>query len=137
MRICLLLLTGIAVLLFSCASSKRATEIDLSGHWELTFFPAGGKSFAEMFGERRPTLQFDNLRNMVSGSTGCNQFNAAINRHQSQISFQNMVTTRMACPGYEESYFLNALARVNHFVLQGHELRLLEDATLLMAFVKK
>lgn len=48
-----------------------------------------------------------------------------------------MILTKMACPSYEESNFLNAMNSVNRFILSSDQLQLLQDSTLIMAFAKK
>jgi heat shock protein HslJ len=123
--------------LAACVSSKNI-DGDLAGNWELSVFPTTDKTFDEIFGQRRPELRFDVDNKMVSGSTGCNQIRGSYTSKNESLSFsEHFITTKMACPGYEESMFLDAFSKVNRFDLIGGQLRLMHDSTLVMSFVKK
>lgn len=133
-----LIIAALALLLGSCAASKNSAARNLQGNWQLTMFPDGGKTFAEMFGDRRPELNFDVASNKVTGSTGCNRLSTSFNLNKGLFLFdKNIITTKMACPGYEESTYLNALSRVNRYVIEGDQLRLLNDSSLIMTFAKQ
>jgi hypothetical protein len=43
----------------------------------------------------------------------------------------------MACPGYEESIFLNALGTVKKYRVQDNTLDLLNDSTIVMTFTRQ
>ena len=111
---------------------------NLSGSWELTVFPTSSKSYEEVFGQRRPSLQFDHVKSIVSGTTGCNHINGKYTVTEDQISFDsNMAMTKMACPGYEETIFLNALKNVNRFEITDGQLKFYRDETQIMGFERK
>jgi heat shock protein HslJ len=123
--------------LFSCLSSKNLDE-NIAGNWELSVFPTTDKTFDEIFGQRRPSLRFDAGDKTVSGTTGCNQMRGSYTANNGSLSFSDhFVTTKMACPGYEESVFLEAFNRVNRYELTEGQLRLMHDSTLVMSFIKK
>jgi heat shock protein HslJ len=127
-----------SLIFLSCASSKNGTDENLSGSWELSVFPGTDKTFEEVFGQRRPELQFDNTKATVTGSTGCNRLTGSYTAGDNNFSFgNNIATTKMACPGYEESVFLDALAKVNRYEVANGQLRFMHDSTLVMSFVKK
>jgi heat shock protein HslJ len=136
-----LVLIVLCLYLVSCSTNKAALNSSaegLQGRWELTLFTPGGKEFAELFGQRRPELEFNTAEKRVSGTTGCNQLSG--NYAVSGSAFQfgpNMALTKMACPSYDETTFLNAMSAVNRFILSSDQLQLLQDSTLIMAFAKK
>lgn len=122
--------------LLSCAASKNTVPQNLSGNWQLTVFPSATNTFAEIFGDRKPELQFESGK--FSGSTGCNKIFGDITVTGDQLIFpQNMGMTKMACPGYEESIFLNALGTVKKYRVQDNTLDLLNDSTIVMTFTRQ
>jgi heat shock protein HslJ len=124
--------------IISCTTTKNSTTQNLNGNWELSVFPTTDKTFDEVFSQGRPQLQFDHSKNTVSGTTGCNRLSGSYSASTDNFSFgSNMITTKMACPGYEESVFLNALNRINRYKINGNELSFLHDSTLIMTFVRK
>lgn len=128
----------IAILALSCASSKKSGSETLTGNWELSFFPTTDKTFDEIFGQRRPQLQFNNDNKTVTGTTGCNRLSGSYSRSGHEFSFgTNFITTKMACPGYEESIFLESLNRVNRYELVNGQLRFQHDSSLVMSFIRK
>lgn len=128
----------VCVLLIACASSKTHSSEKLEGNWELSAFPASDKAFAEIFGQRRPQLQFDVANNRITGTTGCNRLSGTYTLSNDHLHFgEDFITTKMACPGYEESTFLNAFNKINRFDVSKGELLLLHDSTLVMAFARR
>lgn len=127
------------MLMLACTGSKNATtDIQLNGDWELVLFPAGGKEFAEIFGQRKPELQFDALNKRVSGTTGCNRISGQYTRDTTMFRFaDNLLMTKMACPGYDENVFLETMNKVNRALINGNQLSFLQDSTVLMTFAKR
>lgn len=110
----------------------------LNGNWELSVFSVGEKSFEEIFGQRRPQIHFDISKQSITGTTGCNHLRGSYTARNGELRFgDGFITTKMACAGYEESTFLNALSLVNRFSAGNNELRLFHGSTAIMSFVKK
>jgi heat shock protein HslJ len=126
------------LLCISCVSSKNNTEKSLKGNWELSVFPTTDKTFAEVFGQRRPTISFDLAKSTIGGNTGCNHFSGSYTMSDHSLIFSpGFISTKMACPGYEETIFLDAFNKVNRYTISNSELQLLHDSTLIMGFVRK
>lgn len=123
----------------SCTSSKDTANANrLNGEWELVGFSSGDKPFAELFTASKPTIQFEAGTRRVSGSTGCNRMTGGYILKGNTLQFaENLATTKMACPGYDESVFLNALQRTNRYTFRDSQLNLYNDSLLLMTFAKK
>lgn len=136
-----LVLFVLCLYLLSCSTNKAALNSSaegLQGRWELTLFAPGDKEFAELFGQRRPELEFNTTEKRVSGTTGCNQLSGNYTVSGSTFQFgSNMILTKMACPAYDETKFLNAMSAVNRFILNSDQLQFLQDSTVIMAFGKK
>ena len=134
----LLSFLALITVIFGCVSSKNNADTNLTGSWELSVFPTTDKTFEEVFGQRKPELQFDQSKNTVSGSTGCNRINGSYSVDKAAFSFgSNLAMTKMACPGYEESVFLDALNRINRYEISNGQLRFMHDSTLVMSFARK
>jgi len=128
----------LALVLGACSSSRHAKGPGLGGRWELSLFPGSDKTFDEIFTQRRPELVLDAKKGTVTGTTGCNQLSGSFTVINDRLSFgSNIVTTRMACPGYEERTFLDALGRINHYRVNETQLSLLHDSTVVMSFTRK
>jgi heat shock protein HslJ len=136
-----LALMALGLILAACSTNKASVSTaaeDLQGRWELTLFTPGGKESAELFGQRRPELEFNTSENKVTGTTGCNQLSGNYTTDGTIFQFgSNMVLTKMACPPYDETNFLNAMSSINRFIIRSDQLQLLQDSTLVMVFTKK
>ena len=84
-------------------------------------------------------MNFDLTNKRVSGNTGCNSFNTALNSDSGKINFNAaMPMTRMFCPGQGETVFLSTLQKVNMWsIANDASLHFMKNDTLLMKFVKQ
>jgi heat shock protein HslJ len=135
---------GVGILLLvltACAATRKAPKPDdnLDGAWKLAvFMPSQKKTLAEVFGERIAELQLNKATNSVTGTTGCNKFAGTFTSDTTRLTFsQNHVTTKMACPGFDEQIFLNTLNRVNRYRLVESQLELMQNDEIVMIFAKK
>jgi heat shock protein HslJ len=131
-----LLFMGIIACAFSCTTT-RDSQVSFKGSWELAVFPYTQRNFSDVFGERKPQINFK-TGGKLTGNTGCNQMSGGYSVTKESLTFaQNLITTRMACPGYDETIFINALQGVNRYLIDGSQLRLMKDSTVLMVFAKR
>ena len=134
-----LLLCIVALLTTSCSSSKnslpRIMNI-LNAKWALQSL-AGQSSLGDLFSSKLPFLQFDTQAKRISGNNGCNSLTGPLNITEgNKISFAQMASTKMACPGNGENVFMNALNKVTNFKVDNGILTLLNGAQELMKFSK-
>lgn len=121
----------------ACATPRNTEAQQWGGKWELTLFPYSTKSYAEIFGERKPVLQFE-ANNKLAGTTGCNHLSGTYTLKQGNLAIgTGIATTKMACAGYEENIFLEALTRVTKSEIQNGSLNLYDGNKLLMVFTKR
>jgi heat shock protein HslJ len=132
---------AVLLLVTACATTRQAPKVDenLEGRWQLaSFMPSQKKTLAEVFGERTVELRFNKATHGVAGTTGCNRFAGTFTADTINLKFsQNRVTTKMACPGYDEQVFLNAMDRVNRYRLVESQLELMQNEEIVMIFAKK
>jgi heat shock protein HslJ len=63
-----------------------------------------------------PELQFDTKQARLSGNTGCNRMSGSFLATDSTLQISDkLITTRMACIGYNENTFLQNLLRVDSY----------------------
>ncbi len=135
---CFIIACIASAMLLSCSSSRNSAQLEsLNGDWVLTVFPNQTKTFAELFTMKAPELQLSSTDSRVAGSTGCNRVMGGFTVNGEEFKFGNLATTKMGCPGYDETIYVEALNRVNRFRLNDDQLSLFQDSTLLMTFVKK
>ena len=129
------------LLLAACTAARNgaAAGNNLDGAWTLSVFePAQKKTLSELFGARIAELQFDSKTMKISGTTGCNRFTGTYTADTANLLFsQNLALTRMACAGYDEAQFVNALKRINRYQLIEGQLELMQNDEIVMIFAKK
>ena len=88
-----------------------------------------------------PTLVLDVAKSRFTGNTGCNSMRGSFwsSRTDSSLSFSDkIITTKMACPGYNEPAFMKSLRSATHYRLRNGVLTLLsEDNTELSRWMRK
>jgi len=77
---------------------------------------------------RIPTLVFDTKRLRFTGNTGCNSMNGRFSWSGNNLHIDsNIVTTKMACTGYNEKAFIKNLLRANGYKFEDGVLVLLAE----------
>jgi heat shock protein HslJ len=92
--------------------NKKAWSIsDLEGKWYMQMVSVNDSS-----NNRLPEIQFDITQKRFSGTTGCNQMSGSFIADDSTLHISDkMITTRMFCPGYDESAFLQNLLKIDGY----------------------
>jgi|GraSoiStandDraft_4_1057263.scaffolds.fasta_scaffold570837_1 heat shock protein HslJ len=131
----LLFILSIVMLQLACGTSRKTTT-ELNGNWELVIFPASTKTLSEIFTMKRPEIQLENGR--LTGSTGCNRMNGTYTASGTSLEIgNNLAITKMGCPNYDESIFIEALNKVNRFQVKDNQLILMQDSVMVMTFAKQ
>ena len=90
---------------------------------------------------KTPAMEFDLAKSRFSGNTGCNSMRGSFyfSKTDSSLSFSDkIITTKMACPGYNEPAFMKSLRSAAHYRIRNGVLTLLgEDNTELSHWVRK
>jgi heat shock protein HslJ len=114
------------------ASFKFQTGKTLDGKWRL--IPVLPSDTAT---GRIPVLNFILDSKRVAGNTGCNNFSGTFNIDKNSITFNHdFVSTKMACPGYDEAAFERSLLRTDNFEINGDTLSLKVNQTPLSYWVR-
>jgi heat shock protein HslJ len=96
----------------SVAIHKKPQGVNaLKGKWYLQPVLASDTATGHI-----PEIQFDISQSRFTGNTGCNRMSGSFVATDTSLQFSNkMITTRMACTGYNESAFLQNLLRVDNY----------------------
>ncbi|GLU50935.1 META domain-containing protein [Dyadobacter frigoris] len=141
----------VVILLFSlfsaCKSNKKVVEnsntnsasSSLEGTWQLNYLMVPGKSFEELYPDKKPEIKFELGEKRFSGNTSCNSFTGKLNLDGNKISFRDpYAMTKMMCPGEGESVFTQTLNKVNTYaVTDGSTLNFISGDMAIMRFTKK
>lgn len=85
-----------------------------------------------------PRLEFNLKTKRFTGNTGCNNMNGSFDFTDTTLQFnQQIITTKMACVGYNEKAFLENLLRTNSYRLQNGILILLFNQTEVSRWTRK
>jgi len=104
----------------------------LQGEWHLQPVLASDTASGKI-----PMLNFDLRTNRVSGNTGCNSFSGAFKSQGRSLSFSdNMISTKMACPGYNEKIFVENLLKTNRYEIKQGVLQLMYNTTILSKWTR-
>jgi len=93
------------------------------GQWR---FAAIGEKAVQAVGQQQPYLKFEKRDHRVTGYTGCNRLHGQYAADESVLTFQQMITTRMACASDPyEPQVLEVLHSTTGYKIVDHELHLL------------
>ncbi|MDR6342571.1 heat shock protein HslJ [Filimonas zeae] len=115
------------------AISTAPVDTSLGGQWylqpQLPSDTGAGKI---------PQIIFSATEDKFTGNTGCNQMTGMFTRKGDSLRFdERIISTRMACMGYNEKAFIDNLLRTNRFEIKNGVLMLMENETILSKWVRK
>ena len=124
--------------LVSCASSKKLADTDIyDTTWELEYLSGPKIAFEGLFPDRKPNISFNSDTKRVEGTASCNGYRAEFTINGNKISFGEPGPTTMMYCGEGEKYFLNTIAKVNGYRIDGKgKLHLMLDDNTIMRFKK-
>lgn len=118
------------------SAEKPSLPVTDSSTWLL--YKLKMKDGIKTFSVQKAYLQFDIKNNTVSGNTDCNSFNASISIDNTQLAFENIITTKIACKKRSiEPDFLKALASATGYKIASKMLYLFKGKSLLALFTRK
>jgi putative lipoprotein len=116
----------------ACEASPRASLTNT--WWRLAAI--GGQPVTVADHQREPHMVLDGTTSRVRGNAGCNNFFGAYESVDQSIRFSAVGSTKMACPGDEdtEQALLDALALADRYQISGEVLQLFAGDQLLARF---
>lgn len=86
---------------------------------------------------RIPEIIFNTFDSSFTGNNGCNRMSGRYSLHADTLVFdERIITTRMACLGYNEKPFMDNLVRTNRYKIQNGKLIFLNNETVLSTWVR-
>ncbi len=99
----------------------------IAGKWELMPVMPSDTAAGKI-----PQLNFDLATKKFSGSTGCNIMSGSFEINKDALGFgANMISTKMACQGYNEKAFIDNLLKTNRYEIKAGVLQLMYNTTIL------
>ena len=119
--------------LFQAAPADTVKPATLDGAWQLQ--PALPSDTAA---GKIPTLVFDLTSQKFQGNSGCNNMGGSFITSGDSLSFnEQIMMTKMACPGYNETGFIQSLTKTNRYKIQEGVLQLMHEQTILSKWIRK
>lgn len=104
----------------------------LSGEWKLMPVLESDTAAGKL-----PWINFDLNSGKFTGNTGCNSMSGSFIRQENSLTFnEQIITTKMACEGYNEKAFLESLLRTNAYKIEDGILMLMENQTVLSKWAR-
>ena len=97
---------------------------------------AGEKITIDETVKNLPMLEIYVEEERVHGNTSCNTIDGKVEIDKNNITFYDIITTEMACPGDLEQKFLSELDKVNNYKIEKLKLYFYEDDQEIMIFQK-
>ncbi len=114
------------------SNEEQTHSISIFNQWILESFPK--EKQLEKPIEKSSYFTINKEKNEINGNTGCNSFGGGVNIQGDKITFINLFQTERYCEeaAAQEQLFMEQLMKANRFAIQGAELMLFENDTLLM-----
>jgi heat shock protein HslJ len=127
----------ILLLLTNCSTKETVKDVNKRLHDIWALESINGKAFVkDEQTNQHPVIEIYVEEKRVHGNAGCNTINGKIEVDESNITFSEIMTTQMACPGDLEQKFLAALQSINSYKLEKLRLFLYEDEEERLVFRK-
>ncbi len=133
----LITFTFILLLLTSCSTKEAGSDVNVRLHdiWALESI-IGEEFVKDEQNINHPVIEIYLKEERVHGNAGCNTIKGKVEVDGSNITFSEIITTEMACPGNLEQRFLEALQSVDNYKLEKLKLFLYEGEVERLVFRK-
>lgn len=138
MKIIILLFIAFLTLIIVNCSTNETQKMNvylLHDIWALQYVQ-GEQIIIDETIKSLPMLEIYVEEERVHGNTSCNTINGKVKIDGNEISFLEIITTEMACPGNLEQRFLSALNKVNNYKIEKMKLYLFDDEKEVLTFKK-
>jgi heat shock protein HslJ len=115
----LVIVVGVIILRMNTSSPAASLDNVL---WTLTSLQVNGQTH-ELVPNVPITLTFHETTHTITGSTGCNSYQATYQRQSSQVRFQDFASTAVGClgpDGEQENLYLQALSHAETLLVSGN-----------------
>jgi heat shock protein HslJ len=133
--ICLVII--FAALVISCSTKEAGNNVDVRLHdiWALKSID-GVEFIKDERNSNHPLIEIYLKEERIHGNAGCNTINGKVEIDGNNITFSQIISTEMACPGDLEQRFLTALQFVDNYKIEKLRLFLYEGEEERLVFRK-
>ncbi len=124
-----------AALVIGCSTKETGVNVRLHDIWALESIN-GEKFIKDNQTNNHPLIEIYLKEERLHGNAGCNTINGTVKVDENNISFSNIISTEMACPGDIEQRFLTALQIVDNYKIEKMRLYLFEGEEERLVFRK-
>lgn len=106
--------------------------------WELIRMGASKPNLTGT--DNKVSILFSKDNSHFAGFSGCNRYSGKYEIKKGNLLFDNIVSTKMACPETDMSFetnYLNALNKVDNFAINGDTLFLKNNGRAVLIFIAK
>jgi heat shock protein HslJ len=134
-----MVITGLFIASLTCHTNTSVTPAlpadsnpTLAGHWQLQPMLASDTASGKV-----PVLDFDLNHSTFAGNSGCNTMSGSFRVKDDSLRFdEQIISTKIACPGYNEKAFLDNFMKTNRYKIDQGVLYLMFNATTLSSWVR-
>lgn len=115
--------------------SAKAVQ-QLGGAWTLQWM--NGEDLNRLYPTRKPVVSINAPMGKIAGFNGCNNYFGTIKVDNHNLTLTSPLgSTKMACPGIDETKFMNIISRVKSFnVSDSNRLELTTDKGVELRFTR-
>jgi len=125
------------LILTSCSTKEAGSDVNVRLHDIWALESINGEEFVkDDQTNNHPVIEIYLEEERVHGNAGCNTINGKVKIDGSNITFSEIITTEMACPGNFEYRFLTALQSVDNYKIEKLRLFLYEGEKVRLVFRK-
>jgi len=124
-----------ATLVIGCSTKEAGVDVRLHDIWALESIN-GEEFIRKNQTNNHPLIEIYLKEERLHGNAGCNTINGKVDVDGNNISFSNIITTEMACPGDLEQRFLAALESIDNYKIEKLRLYLYEGEAERLVFRK-
>ena len=122
-------------LVIGCSTKEAGVDVRLHDIWALESIN-GEEFIKDNQTNNHPLIEINLKEERLHGNAGCNTINGKVEVDDSNITFSEIISTEMACPGDLEQRFLTALKMVDNYKIEKLRLFLYEGEAERLVFRK-
>lgn len=141
-------LTLVSLMFFGCKSAQNKEKSSIQSEnnnlslfqteWELLKIGASKPKLIAT--DNKISILFSEDNSHCAGFSGCNRYSGQFGVKKGEIFFENMISTRMACPNNDmsiEDNYLNVLQKINSYQIIADTLFLKNNDRVLLTYIAR
>jgi len=109
---------SLVIVLWGCSSKEAGSDVNVRLHDIWALESINDEEFVKGELSNHPVIEIYLKEERVHGNASCNTLNGKVVVDGKNISFSEIITTEMACPGDLEQRFLTALQNIDNYKIE-------------------